>query len=406
MAARDWVDAAEAARRLGVKPATLYSYVSRGLLRSRRDADGRRSLFDAAEVAALRRRAHPPSQDQQLTIESAITTLGDDRPYYRGRDALALARTATFEQVAEWLWSGPEAPTATPWQADPAAAATAAAAQALLPETALPLDRLHVVVTTLAMSDPLRFALEPESVAAVGRSMIAGMVEALPAQRRRRPGPAIAERLWSRLARTPPASGLLRALDAALILLADHELAASTVAARVAASVQADPYAVVSAGLGVVGGPMHGGATLGAERMLAEVRDPESAAAVIGERLRRGERIPGIGHMVYREADGRARVLLDLVRAAAPGHPRLQAAEALLAEFAARGLPMMNIDFSLAALTAVAGMVTGAGEAVFAVARTAGWLAHALEEYAHPSPLRPRAVYVGPAPLDAPLEPV
>jgi citrate synthase len=140
--------------------------------------------------------------------------------------------------------------------------------------------------------------------------------------------------------------------------------------------------------------------------MLAEVRDPESAAAVIGERLRRGERIPGIGHMVYREADGRARVLLDLVRAAAPGHPRLQAAEALLAEFAARGLPMTNIDFSLAALTAVAGMVTGAGEAVFAVARTAGWLAHALEEYAHPSPLRPRAVYVGPAPLDAPLEPV
>lgn len=400
MAGREWVDAAEAAQRLGVKPATLYSYVSRGLLRSRRDPDGRRSLFDAAEIAALHRRAHPPRQDQQLTIESAVTTLGDDRPYYRGRDALALARSSTFEQVAEWLWTGGDAPSGTRWQAAPASLEAAAAAQALLPGGALPLDRLILVVTTLAVSDPMRFALEPEPVVAIGRSMLAGMVDALPERGRRRTGPALAERLWPRLTATAPKPALLRALDAALILLADHELAASTVAARVAASVQADPYAVVSAGLGVVGGPMHGGASLGVERMLAEVRDPASAASAIGERLRRGERIPGIGHLVYRRADGRAALLLDLLREAAPDHPRLHAAEALLVEFEARGLPMMNIDFSLATLTAVAGMTPGAGEAVFAVARTAGWLAHALEEYARPSPLRPRAVYVGPEPED------
>jgi citrate synthase len=189
----------------------------------------------------------------------------------------------------------------------------------------------------------------------------------------------------------------LAAFESALVLLADHELAASTVAARVAASVQADPFAVVSAGLGVLGGPMHGGASRGVERLLAETADPSQAAAVIGAHLRRGERIPGIGHTVYRSGDGRGRYLFDLVRQAAPDDERLAVAEAVLAELRARGLPEMNIDLALATLGAVAGMVDGAGEAMFAVARTAGWLAHAVEEYERHKPLRPRAVYTGPA---------
>jgi citrate synthase len=185
-------------------------------------------------------------------------------------------------------------------------------------------------------------------------------------------------------------------LRAALVLLADHELAASTLAARVAASAKADPYAVVLTGLGVLGGPLHGGASYGVERLLAEVAEPGQAGRVIAERIRRGERIPGFGHSVYKNGDARGGLLLDLVKEAAPGHERVTAVQAVLDEARRRRLPERNVDLALAALVAVAGMVSGAGEAIFAVARTAGWLAHAMEEYTRGSPLRLRAAYIGP----------
>ncbi|MEU4826173.1 citrate synthase [Actinomadura citrea] len=404
-----WIDAKAAAERLGVKPATLYAYVSRGVLRRRQAPDGRRSLFDAAQVEELARRGRPrrPPGPGELAIESAITALGADRHFYRGRDALEMARTRTFEEVAAWLWHGRDEPGAAagePWRARADGVAAAVAAQSGLPPGLLPLDRLHLIVAALAATDPLRHHLDPEGVTATGRALIAGLVEALPAADPSAADPSagagpIAERLWNRLCPHPPGdAGTLRAFEAAMILLADHELAASTVAARVAASVRADPHAVVASGLGVLSGPLHGGASYGAERLIAEVADPASAARVIGERLRGGERVPGFGHSVYRSGDGRAALLMDLVRAAAPGHDRLAAAEAVLAEAARLRLPAPNVDFSLAALGAVAGLVPGAGEAVFAVARTAGWLAHALEEYGRRGPLRPRAVYVGPEP--------
>jgi citrate synthase len=211
-------------------------------------------------------------------------------------------------------------------------------------------------------------------------------------------GGAIAGRLWSRLAGRRAAPALLRALSAALVLVADHELAASTLAARVAASVRADLYAVVATGLGAVSGALHGGASLGAETLLSAAAVPADVPPVIRDLLRRGERVPGFGHFVYRAGDPRAALLLDLVRAAAPRDGRLAVAEVVLAEVAARGLPGPNIDFALAVLTRVAGMPDGAGEAIFAVGRTAGWIAHAIEEYARATPLRPRAVYTGPGP--------
>ncbi|MEV4005584.1 citrate/2-methylcitrate synthase [Actinomadura sp. NPDC049753] len=371
---------------------------------------GRRSLFEAAQVEELARRGRPrrPPGPGELAIESAITALGSDRHYYRGRDALEMAGSRTFEEVAAWLWQGrdeaeePEDHDA-PWRARADGVAAAVAAQSGLPPGLLPLDRLHLIAAALAATDPLRHHLDPEGVVATGRALIAGLVEALPAANGApgsgRSGGRIAERLWNRLCPHPPRdAGLLRAFEAAMILLADHELAASTVAARVAASVRADPYAVVASGLGVLSGPLHGGASYGAERLIAEVADPEAASRVVGERLRGGERVPGFGHAVYKSGDGRAALLMDLVRAAAPAHERLAAAEAVLAEAARRRLPEPNVDFSLATLGAVAGLVPGAGEAVFAVARTAGWLAHALEEYGRRVPLRPRAVYVGPEP--------
>ena len=122
------------------------------------------------------------------------------------------------------------------------------------------------------------------------------------------------------------------ALRAALVLLADHELAASTFAARVAASVRADPYAVVATGLGAAGGALHGGASLGVEAMLAAAAGPQDVTRAVGSLLRRGERIPGFGHFVYRAGDPRAAFLLGEIRARAPGSPRLAVADALARE--------------------------------------------------------------------------
>ena len=172
-------------------------------------------------------------------------------------------------------------------------------------------------------------------------------------------GGTVAPRLWARLSARRPAPRLLGALSAALVLVADHELAASTLAARVAASVRADPYAVVATGLGAVGGALHGGASLGAETLLSAATAPAGVPRVIRDVLRRGERVPGFGHFVYRAGDPRAVLLLDLVRAAAPRDGRLAVAEAVLAEVAGKGLPGPNIDFALAVLTQVAGMPAG-----------------------------------------------
>jgi citrate synthase len=407
-----WIDAEAAASRLGVKPATLYAYVSRGVLHRRPGADGRRSLFDAAEIEELARRGkprHKPSPSE-ITVVSHVTVLGEDRPFYRGHDALALAGEQPYETVAELLWSGELTPggltaddraadlatargsEAGPWQARAEGVAAARAAQSGIPDDALPLDRLQLIVTALAVTDPMRYHLDPPAVRATGRALIAGMVDALPSLTDA-VDDSIAGRLWGKLCRHPPSDpAFVAVLDAALVLLADHELAASTFAARVAASVQADAYAVVATGLGVVGGPMHGGASLGVERLLAETTEPANAARAIGDRMRRGERIPGAGHSVYKSGDGRGDRLFALLRAAAPDHGRLAVAEALLVELRARRLPEPNIDFALATFGAVADLVEGAGEAVFAIARTAGWLAHALEEYEKRKPLRPRAI--------------
>ena len=435
MAETDWISAAEAARRLGIKQATLYSYVSRGVLTRRRaggtggaggesggsggsgggrgsggGGPGHGSLFDPGEVEELARRGRPRRAPglAGLVIESGVTEITDDGLWFRGMDALDLARDWHFEDVCDLLWVGQPRPSAAAdageWQASRASVAAGTAAQAALPPGTYPLERLQVIVPALAAADPLRLQFVPPAVAAAGRAIIAGLVDCLPPAGPGSPaapdapaGPGIPARLWPRLCPGEPPPGLLDALRAALVLLADHELAASTLAARVAASVRADPYAVVATGLGAVGGALHGGASLGAETMLAAAPDAAAVPRVVGELLRRGERVPGFGHFVYRGGDPRAGLLLAMVRRAVPASPRLAVVDAVLAEMHRRALPEPNIDFALAVLASCAGMIRGAGEAIFAVARTAGWLAHAMEEYTASTPRRPRAVYTGPA---------
>jgi len=395
---------AEAAARLGVKPATLYAYVSRGLLGRERSSDGRTSTFDPAEIDRLARpgrarRGRRPATD--LVVPSALTAIDQGRPWYRGAAVTELAATRTFEEVAEWLWTGQfrAPPDAAPWRAGEAALDAGRRAQAALPPTALPLERIRVIAAALAAGDELRLELRPAAVTAAARSLIAGLVDCLP-----HPGPpwavggSIAGRLWGGLSTLDPEPGLVGVLDAALVLLADHELAASTVAARVAASVRADPYAVVSAGLATVSGTLHGGASLGIEALLDEIDRPERAATVVGARLRRGERLRGFGHRLYPDGDPRAGFLLTRLRVTAAGSPRMAVVDALLDATTRRGLPEPNVDLALAALAHVTAMTRGAAEAIFAVARTAGWVAHGLEEYDRNTPIRPRAVYTGPAP--------
>jgi citrate synthase len=416
------IGSAEAARRLGVKPATLYAYVSRGLLRSERAPGGRRSTFDPAEVERLTRRSRRRALGggPDLVIASELTSIDGGALRYRGLDAAELAGRYRFEQVAELLWSGRPGE-GGPWRADPAAVAVATACQDALPAGTLPLDRLRVAAAALAASDELRFELHPSAVVATGRSLVAGLVESLPelsaaadagaggAGERPAPpdgadpprGGTVAARLWPRLCPSRPPPGMVEVLDAALVLAADHELAASAVAARVAASVQADPYAVVGAGLGAVSGALHGGVSLAAETLLAEIGTPERATRVIGDRLRWGEQVPGLGHSLYPDGDPRAACLLDRLGAAVAirwteGSRRLAVVEAVADAVELRRLPAPNVDFALAALAFVAGMTRGAAETVFAVARIAGWLAHALEEYERRTPIRPRALYTGP----------
>jgi citrate synthase len=400
------IGSAEAAKRLKIKPATLYSYVSRGILRRQTGEDGRASMFDADEVEALARRGRPRYSrgEQGFDFESRLTEISKDALRYRGLDVTGLAGGHSLEDVAGLLWTGKlAAGDPVTWRAAADTVRAGTAAQAALPAGTLPLERLQVIVPTLAAADPLRLHLDPPGVIATGRLIIAGMVECLPAAAPA--GPPIAEdtgsvgdlaqRLWPKLCPGSPERGMLDAVRSAMVLLADHELAASTLAARVAASVRADPYAVVATGLGAVGGALHGGASLGAEMMLAAASGPADASRVVGSLLRRGERVPGFGHVVYEAEDPRAAFLMESVGSVAPDSPRLAVATAMVTQMRGRGLPAPNIDFALAVLAAVAGMVPGAGQAVFAIARTVGWIAHAMEEYARGTPLRPRARYTG-----------
>jgi citrate synthase len=261
---------------------------------------------------------------------------------------------------------------------------------------------LRVAIAAAAAGDDLRYDLEPAAVATAGRRMLAAMVESLPVQARaagRDRRYPLAAQLWPRLGPGRATPGLVHVLNAAMVLLADHELAASTLAARVAASVRADPYSVVSTGLGVMAGSLHGAASHLVVDLFEDVRVPGAASRVVGERLRTGARLPGLGHQVYRRSDPRAALLLELLARLPLPRPRWSVVEAVREIVGARLPVVLNVDFAIGALAYATGMDRNAGEVIFSVARTAGWLAHAVEEYAEaPLRFRPRAAYTGPRP--------
>ncbi|MEU5778629.1 citrate synthase family protein [Streptomyces venezuelae] len=390
----------EAAELLGVKPETVYAYVSRGQLSSRRGPGSRGSTFDAKEVQALarRNRREPagPTTANELSVRTRITLIDKDRYYYRGVDATELALNHSYEEVAEWLWTGVLRP-GVDFTAPEETAAAARRAVDALPEHSGPTDRLRVAAISAAAADPLRFDLSEDAVIGTARTLIPTLVTALPPvlPTHRDAGP-LARRLWARLTGIKPDEAALHALDTALALLVDHDLAASTLAVRVAASARAHPYAAVSAGLGVLEGPLHGAASGLAHRMLLDVLDRGSAAPAVSDELRAGRRVPGLGHRLYPGEDPRAQALFTLLEVMPKAGPALAAARDVVATTARHTDLRANVDLALAVLTASSGMPAEAGETIFAVARTAGWIAHALEEYEErPLRMRPSGQYVG-----------
>ena len=400
--------AREAADRLGVKVATVYAYVSRGHLQSETAPDGRTSTFDPRAIEAMARRGRPRRSTRSSTLDleltTALTEVRDGRLRFRGLDAVALSRRCTFEQVAELLWR----------DVDPARSGVQVASEWPTGEVlAVPdgtdLDRLRSVVVWSAATDPTAADLHPVAVASTARRLISSMVASLPPGSDRAPRlrldddvvatRSIASELSSRLGGRRPDARMVAWTNAALCLLADHELAASTLAARVAASARADPYGVVIAGLGPFGGSLHGTASRQVRELLDRA-ERSGAGAAVSHALRSQGTVPGFGHSLYPGGDPRASELLarlDTSRA----HRRLATVHAVRELAASRTGVHANVDLAIGAFGHLHGLRQDAGDALFGVARTAGWIAHGLEEYGErPLRFRPRARYVGVAPRD------
>jgi citrate synthase len=372
----------EAARRLGVKVPTLYAYVSRGLLASHPDPVRRGSLFDLDEIEGLAARSRGGRQTatRLATITTAVTQLDQKLgPIYRGRAATGLASTSSFEEVAELLW---QSEGAGDWTAPDLG---------LCPLTPT-LERMRWALVLCGATDPLRSDLRPAAVARAARRATAALTDVVgPAPAREDPGASIAARLTARLdpstAAVPTA-----AVNAALILLADHELATSTMAVRVAASVRSDPYDALLAGLATLAGPLHGGASQQAYELLV-VAERDGVARALNDVLGERGRLPGFGHAVYKNGDARFDALLTLAEPLLSEERRATLYE-VIALAAAHDVPLANCDLALAALTWGTGMPPDTGRTLFAVARLAGWAAHYMEELTErPLRFRARAVY-------------
>lgn len=327
-----------------------------------------------------------------MVIDTQFALIEDGLLYYRGRPAAELAGER-FETVARWALTDRHDPAAVFETPTLELAHRAAAA---LPETASYRDRQLAAVTALAASDPLRTSREPDVVAAAAERIVATMAAVLSPAGDPRRG-SVAERLWRGLSPRPPAPAELAALDAALILLIDHDIAVSTLAARAAASGRAGAAAVVTAGLGALDTPLHGTSSAAAHRMLTRALDGESPSrAVAAGVLETGGPVPGFGQPLYPDGDPRAVALLARVAPTRGGAAVIDAVDTLTAVVHERTGRRPNIDLALAALAVSGGMAADAGTAVFATARAVGWVVHALDEYTRPAlRMRPTGRYTG-----------
>ena len=380
----DWISAEAACDRLGVRAQTLYAYVSRGRVQVRPDpGDSRRSLYRAADIAALTERKSRSRKVSEVAtgainwgepvLSSAITTVSGGRLFYRGRDAIRLAETETLESVARLLRGGHGVALKRTERPGPPSGSDMRA-------------RAFAALAGRAAADPpargraaLALAVEAATLLDVLTDAFAGEVG----------GGAIHTRLafaWG-LGPGGPGADLLRRI---LVLVADHELNASAFAARVAASTGASLAASALAGLATLSGPRHGGATAAVHKFATEAVQLGPREAIAG-RLTDDRALPGFGHNLYPDGDPRAAALL------ARFSPTPELAGLQEAVWSVTGLAP-NVDFALIAACEALRLPKDAPFALFAIARCAGWIAHAIEQGQADTLIRPRARYIGPEP--------
>lgn len=398
-----YLTAREAAAELGIKLPTLYSYVSRGLVRSEiRGNDPRARRYHAEDVQRLKAR-----QEQQRdpasavagalhwgapVLESALTRISDGKLYYRGYDAVTLACQKSVEEVADLLWDRGGRVSLSAWEKPVALAARAAMETVLAQVRHYPLlEAFQMALLMSAPHDPSVYNLRPGTVRQTGVRILR-LLTGVAAGQVQEGG--IVQTLTRSWAPDQPAKAA-PLLNAALILMADHELNVSSFTVRCVASAGATPYEAVIAGLAALQGAKHGGVINRVEALLDEIHKPANARRILSRRLKHGEEIPGFGHRLYLEGDPRARLLLELMAEADPRSPAVSLSRVVARE--ARELidEEPNSDFALAVLTRLLGLPEGYGLGIFALGRMIGWLAHALEQYQSNAIIRPRARYVG-----------
>jgi len=396
-----FLSAADAAAALGISRSSLYSYVSRGRIRAEPDPRNPRvSRYLATDVLRLHdgkeARLHPDIAARKTlrwgipVLESSLTLIDDGRLYYRGQDALTLARRASFEDVVRLLWNTPAR-----FDADPRVISPGCRDVLKRWHSKPPMQRMQAILPIAGADDPDARDTTPAAVATTGWRVLRALVAAATL---RDPSPSCS--IAASLASGWNVAGgeAESAINTALVLSADHELNVSAFAARVVASARSTPYDVVSAGLAALAGPLHGGHTARVEEFLDQAGTPPGVRPLMTDRLRTGRSIPGFGHPLYPGGDPRGRMLFALARrhwpdsnAAAYLDVITRAGRDLLGEFP-------TLDYGLVMLRRALGLPRGSALVMFAIGRTAGWIAHAIEQYATEGLIRPRAAYTGPRP--------
>jgi len=404
-----YLTAREAAAALGVSLPTLYSYVSRGMLRSEPVAGlprvKRYLREDVARVVERKEVRSDPAKAAARSLhwgapvlDSSLTLIDGGRIYYRGRDALELAQQASVEEVAALLWSG-----------DPKEAGTLFAEQSeelpreikdFLKRTSQlgPVERCQLALPLGAAVDPAAYDLRPMAVARTGARILRLLVSAMCGAAA--PGLIDVSLQEAWLPRRKSAASALRA---ALILCADHELNVSTFTARCIASARATPYEVVIGALAAMKGRRHGGHTAEVEALFQETDRARRPREILVNHLRQGERLPGFGHPLYPNGDPRAALLLSFANKLGRGAV-LELAGSLVGVARSLNGEHPTVDFALVTLARALGLPTESPLALFSLGRAMGWIAHAIEQYADARLIRPRARYIGLNPENLPFK--
>lgn len=349
--------------------------------------------------------------------ESGICYIDGDEGIlaYRGYNIHELAPNSTFEETCHLLWFG-----ALPRRSEledtskKLAESRAIPPQVLdtmkaFPKTALPMEVLRTAISALSMYDREAEDMSPEANLRKAIRLTAQTATIVAASDRIRNGkePAAPRKDLSHAANfhymltgNPPNDTIVRALDIALILHADHELNASTFAGRVTAATLADIYSAVTSAIGALKGPLHGGANEAVMRMLLEIGDISKVDAYIHNIFAQKKKISGFGHRVYRTEDPRATHLRRMSREAGEraGQSKWYDMSIRIEELVkAEKRLNANVDFYSASTYYIIGMPIDLFTPFFAISRMSGWTAHFLEQYANNRLIRPRAEYIGPA---------